>query len=428
MNYTSRGLRRRRDSDKWEVKLSHKDPLSDEIVTSYHTIEAKTEAQARKKRDQLIRELNNRGCAIASSITIRELLDEFIDHKEKSGSIEASTVYHYRKDARVVCRYIGDVRVADLSIPIVDNWTAQMTAEGLKPRTVAKPFRLLKQAMKYAMATDLVTKNPCEYCKPPKIGRKKPPHLSREERTRMRELVRYSLNEPLGLAIELALTTGMRRGEICGLRWSDLNDDGSITVNRAVGETAGSVYDKDPKTDSGRRTIPLTPRLFAYLKAMRADSTRMLRSVGVTCCDPYILGTQASDSKPYQPTRLTREFQTFCRMNGFEGCSFHDLRHTFATMLISEGVDIRTVSSYLGHANVAVTLNTYAEEDPEAKWAAVARIQDAFDIDESDAFELPAASEQTPEYTIAQLEEMLAKAKKHAAASRIIERNERISA
>lgn len=413
MSYTSRGLRRRRGTDKWEVKLSHTDPMTGKIIPSYHTIEAKTEAQARKKRDQLIRDLNDKGSAVSSGITVCELLGAFIDHKEKTGSIEPSTAYHYRKDARVACRYIGDVRVADLTIPVVDDWIADMVDDGLMPRTIAKPFRLLKQAMKYAVAIDLVTKNPCDYCKPPKIGRKRPPHLSREERTRMRELVRDRLNEPLGLAVELALTTGMRRGEICGLRWSDLGDDCSISVNRALGEVAGCVYEKEPKTESGRRTIPLTPRLYAYLKAMRKDSARVMREFGVRACDPYILGTQVPDSKPYQPTRLSREFQTFCRMNGFEGRSFHDLRHTFATMLISDGVDVRTVSSYLGHANVAITLNTYAEEDPEAKRAAVPRIQGAFDIQDSPLFEAP-SQQQVPgiTFTVEQLEAMLAEARK----------------
>lgn len=111
--------------------------------------------------------------------------------------------------------------------------------------------------VKYAMAMDLVTKNPCEFCKPPKIQRKKVNALSREERTRMMKLARKAEPAPLGLAIELALTTGMRRGEICGLRWSDLGDC-EVTVNRALAFSGGTLYVKEPKTTESCRTIPLT--------------------------------------------------------------------------------------------------------------------------------------------------------------------------
>ena len=101
---------------------------------------------------------------------------------------------------------------------------------------------------------------------------------------------------------------------------------------------------------------------------------------GLAPSDPFVLGTREPDSKPYNPTALTKEFAAFCKMNGFK-CTFHDLRHTFATFMIAEGVDVRTVSSYLGHANVALTLNTYADVDPQAKLAAVDNIEAAFDVE-----------------------------------------------
>lgn len=96
-----------------------------------------------------------------------------------------------------------------------------MRADGYAPKSVAKPFRLLKQALKFAMAQDLLTKNPCDYCKPPKRVKTPINALPRAERSRMLELARMAQPTPLGIAIELALTTGMRRGEVCALRWSN---------------------------------------------------------------------------------------------------------------------------------------------------------------------------------------------------------------
>ena len=125
---------------------------------------------------------------------------------------------------------------------------------------------------------------------------------------------------------------------------------------------------------------PLTGQIVCSFHTIEAKAQRQ---VEVRLCDPYLLGTKESDSRPYHPFTLTREFAAFCKMNGFD-CAFHDLRHAFATMHIASGNAryahyVRTVASYLGHANVSMTLNTYADVDPEAKIAAVAKIDAAFD-------------------------------------------------
>ena len=414
MKYHSRGLRQRRDTDQWEVTLMHSDPLSGEMVPSYHTVTAKTQRQAERRRDELIFELERKGGAASSRMTLSEFLDAFIEFKETSGTVEASTLNHYRKQARVIARYIGDVKLTDTTIPVVNGWMAQMTAEGYAPRSVLKPFSLLKQALKHAMALDLITKNPCDYCRPPKLQRKTVNALSRDERTRMLELAIQAEPSPLALAIEIALTTGMRRGEVCGLRWSDLGEDGTLTINRAVSLDSGTVYVKEPKTQGSRRTIPLTQHLFTSLSTMRDDFLHMMEHLGIRNADTYILGRQEPDARPYHPTRLTREFTSFSRMNGFD-CTFHDLRHTFATMMIAGGTDVRTVASYLGHSNVAMTLNTYAEVDPDTKRAAVGRIEESFDLDLTST--VNNRKENTSlklEFTIEQLRAMLAEAELRA--------------
>ena len=148
MKYTSRGLRRRGDSNKWQVTLSHKDPLTGESVPSYHTIEAKTEKQAQRKRDELILDLERNGAAYSSRKTLKEFLDQFIQYKEDGKLIERSTINHYRKQAKVICRYIGSYRLAEVTIPVVSAWMAQMTKEGYAPRSVSKPFGLRSAAVR----------------------------------------------------------------------------------------------------------------------------------------------------------------------------------------------------------------------------------------------------------------------------------------
>ncbi len=197
LTYTSRGLRRRRNSDRWEAVLSHTDPVTGEVVRTFHTVEGKTRRQAERARDALILELERKGGAVGSSMSVRELMEQFLVYKEGSGTIEPSTVRGYRAEARQIDSYIGNVRLADLSVEDVSGWMRDMSADGYAPKSVSKPFRLLKQALKWGMAQDLITKNPCDFCKPPKRVKTPINALPREERTRMLELARRAQPAPL---------------------------------------------------------------------------------------------------------------------------------------------------------------------------------------------------------------------------------------
>ena len=151
------------------------------------------------------------------------------------------------------------------------------------------------------------------------------------------------------------------------------------------------------------------------LRAIEKDRRYVSAELGVPFGDPYVLGTPDPQSRPYHPTQLTKDFKAFCDMNGFE-TTFHDLRHTFATMMIAGGTDVRTVASYLGHSNVAMTLNTYAEVDPDAKRAAVDKVGEAFDIDLDGMFAEAEEPALTLTFTVEQLRAMLAEAERREAA------------
>lgn len=223
------------------------------------------------------------------------------------------------------------------------------------------------------------------------------------------------------------LTTGIRRGEVCALMWDDFDEaKRKITVSHSLGNGEGGFYLKEPK--SGRtRTIPLTEHTFNMLKGMQDDVKWMCSKLKVRLGQSYILGTLETESRPYNPTQLGKDFAAFCKMNGFE-CTLHDLRHTFATYMIAEGADVRTVSDYLGHANPSMTLDIYADVDPEAKRSAVKYIEGAFDdtmsvfqrdverrraeIDDSDVQSCPervsGISPESIPFTIEELRAMLA--------------------
>lgn len=198
LRYTSRGLRRRNNTDKREVTLSHVDPVTGETARTFRTVGARTKKGAEKARDALIFRLESDGGAVGSSMTVREFMEQFLRYKEASGTIEPSTARSYRGEAKQIYPALGAIRLAELTSADIDRWMAGMTAEGYAPKTVAKPFRLLKQALKWAVGQDLLTKNACDFCKPPKRAKTPINALSREDRSRMLALAREAVGQPLG--------------------------------------------------------------------------------------------------------------------------------------------------------------------------------------------------------------------------------------
>lgn len=135
-SYRARSLRRHGAQDVWEATLSHKGPITGEDVRTYHRVKGKTRRQAERARDALILELERKGGALAGGMTVRELLESFVSYKERSGTVEPSTVRDYRGQAKNVCRYIGNERAAELSVAAVNVWMADMSAEGYAPKSV----------------------------------------------------------------------------------------------------------------------------------------------------------------------------------------------------------------------------------------------------------------------------------------------------
>ena len=208
--------------------------------------------------------------------------------------------------------------------------------------------------------------------KPPKRANKNPGINSLDAQARgdlLGKLDALALS-PVSVAARIALYTGLRRGEVCGLQWRDLDAKNRVLwVRRAVSIGKGGTYVKQPKTDKPRDAA-LPDTLLAILAQWKeqqrgdyADKLATLRE------DSYIVG----DALGYlSPTRLTKEWAALARLCGVRGIegrlpSFHDLRHTWATMFLASGGDVKTAASNLGHANAAMTLNIYASADPDAK-------------------------------------------------------------
>lgn len=172
----------------------------------------------------------------------------------------------------------------------------------------------------------------------------------------------------------LELSTGLRRAEAAGLRWSDVELDAGALSVRVQRTTDGyAVVEREPKTGAGRRLVPLDADVVAALRAWRKRQIEERLAYGPTYEDTGLVFTR-EDGAGYHPQRLSVMFRRLCEQAGVEAIRFHDLRHTAATLALEAGIHPKVVQERLGHASVQITLDTYSHVQPTIARDAAERI------------------------------------------------------
>ena len=300
----------------------------------------------------------------AAGASVADYVCAMVSSLGESGAIEASTVRDYRTTLSRIRKGLGDAGLSDLTPERVRRFEADLSRSGLSASSVGKAHRLLKQACGQAVAEGLMERNPCDAVKPPKRRNKAPGinYAPEGERRRLLEALEEAPMQAVTVAALTALYTGLREGEVCGLRWADADlGAGVLWVRRAVGVGPGGAYLKDAKDGEVRDA--------AMPGALALALARWRSRLGDPPDVSYVLTGTGSYMHPSTLCRKWRSVAEFLGLTGSEGrrLTFHDLRHTWATVAVAAGVDIKTVASNLGHANAAMTLNIYASADPQAK-------------------------------------------------------------
>lgn len=312
---------------------------------------------------------------------VADYVDRFVANRSKAGTIEASTATGYRSTARYIREALAGVPLGELRADQVREWEAGLTEAGYSSSTVGKCHRLLKEALSQAVADGILRRHPMLGVKPPKRAQAHPNAMDKDGAPALLRKIDALPRETFAtIGARIAVYTGMRRAEICGLQWKNVDiDAGTIWVRRSIGMGDGGPYTKDAKTDRVR-DVPIPAALSSRLRAWRAAQAERCIAAGAEFPgEQYVIGTLDGFRNP---DILTHAWSTLAAQFGIVGTegrvpTFHDLRHTFATMAIAEGVDVKTVSSILGHANAAMTLNVYASADPKAKRGAATAVNRA---------------------------------------------------
>jgi len=238
----------------------------------------------------------------------------------------------------------------------------------LSPKTIRNAHVVLRRAFEDAVRWGLLRRNPVAAASPPSNGGRGrvPDPWQRHELLRFLRYVEGTPHEALWF---VAGTTGMRRSEILGLRWMDVDlASGRLSVVQTVVLVKGSPQLGRPKTKRSARRVHLDERTVAALGRLRSRE-------GEVAPDDALIFTR--DGRPLRPDWVTNRFRRLCQEAGLRRVRLHDLRHAWATLALEEGINPKIVSDQLGHADVSITLDTYSHVLPSLQAEAVARVSDA---------------------------------------------------
>jgi integrase len=295
--------------------------------------------------------------------SVGQFLMHWLEHTIKPNARPRS----YESFEIIIRRHIipelGQVRLEKLSPQNVQGLLDRKLRGGLAPQTVVHIRMVLRTALNQAMKWSLIARNPAALVDPPRMPRGEIRPLTAEEARRFLDAAK---GERLEALYTLALFSGLRRGEILGLRWSDVDlEERALRVNQAIQRVGGKLRAAETKTERSRRTISLPSTIVAVLRAHRVHQLQERLIAGSLWQDSGLV-FMSRVGTPVEPRNLHRDFVRVLKVAKVPRIRFHDLRHSAASLLLAQGVPLRMIMEQLGHSSIALTANTYAHVMPAA--------------------------------------------------------------
>jgi len=316
---------------------------------------------------------------MSSVITYSNWAEKWLIRKEQLVKESTFSAYSNIVVNHLIPRF-GTISLRDITEELIQTFAFHLLRDGrldgtggMCERSAKDIIVVLKNSLRDAMKQKLLPPGEFEIQYPNKQDRFKIKVVSKPEQQKLVQAIYLSLS-PKSVGIMLALYTGLRIGEVCGLKWSDIDFESKMLhVNRTVqrvyrkrldGKGKSQIIIGPPKTRSSMREIPISAILFPVLRKIAPDNPN----------DFFLSGTE----KCIEVRTYRTFFDTFLKKNQIESINFHALRHTFATRCIEAGGDCKTVSELLGHASVNMTLNLYVHPQIEQKRRCVELLSEIF--------------------------------------------------
>lgn len=327
----------------------------------------------RSKRQQVVNEwlleqraaLKNGTLLPDEEILFSEYLDRFLTDIA-TPTLKPKTVDAYRWLIESHIKpNLGHLTLTQLRPDHLQNLYTKKLEEGLSKRTVQHMHAVIRRSLNQALKWDLIGRNPATVVTAPTPDRRPPKTFSSDQAKQFLESVEDHRWYPIYV---LAITTGMRQGEILGLHWEDVDlNSGNLAVRRTIQLLQGRIIEGEPKSAGSRRTIALPNYTVAVLLLHQERTGK----------DKGLLFTTSS-GKPVSPRNLSRHFHQALDRTGLPKIRFHDLRHTAATLLLKEKVHPKIVQEMLGHSTISLTLDTYSHILPDIQQEAADKMDKIF--------------------------------------------------
>lgn len=326
----------RTSAGKWRVAVSlGRDPFGKRIRKEW---QVRSQAAAERKLKDVRTRLRSGLPAEESRMTVAAYSQEWLSAVKPT--VKPSTYHFYETLARLHLEEIAYLPLVAVSPQEIRRLITKRLSEGYSTRTVRGVLDVLRMILKQAVNDGILTRNVAELVTPPKLEQADPVHFTADEARRFLDVARQ---DHVGSLYAVALGSGLRRGELLGLSWRDFDrDTASVAVRRG-------------KTSSSVRVVPLAGFARDALLALAME------------------GHGLGPIWPYDPTYVTRHFQALCRKAGVPVLTFHQLRHTAASLMLDAGVDPLVIQQILGHSKVAMTAH-YARSGDALRRDAVEKL------------------------------------------------------
>lgn len=350
-----RGHISKRSAGSWTIQASGGFDDAGKRVRITRTVRG-SRRDAEKVLTKLQREVDTGTATANGSTTLARYLSEvWLPHA--ATRICPTTLRRYSSLVRVqIVPRIGRVKLAKLRPIHIQNVIDAMVAEKAAPASILQAHRVLSSALRQAVRWQLLAVNPSDAVRPPRPDRAP---LRVPTATETRSLLEAARGGVYEVPLLLAATTGLRRGEVLGLRWSAIElDAGVARVVSTLQKVGGEVRFVAPKTDRSRRTVSLPPSAVQVLRRHRKEQAERRLLLGAAWRDLDLV-VDRGDGEHLDPDTFSHGFGRLATSVGLPKARLHDLRHAFATTLLVAGVHPKVVSEALGHASVAFTMDTY---------------------------------------------------------------------
>ena len=346
--------------------------------TVHPPVELKPKQREKWLQEQAVlfeREVHHTTEPVNKSITLAKYIDHWLAEVAPK-KLAKTTFSRDQQDVRRILPALGHYKLTDLRKEVIRDFYEEMRkapkltdGKPLAEKSVEGLHNTLCSILSGAVDEGYLTHNPAWRVYKPKGVRKERP-VADEETVQKLIAALETQSMKYEVYFKLVLATGMRRGEACGLRWSDIDwRHRTIHVQRTVVKLSGQkIFTKEPKTASGNRRVYISKEMCKLLKAWKQECTwQMEQAEGQTLMEEDYLFRQPSGD-PMVPTTFTFRFKKILKENGLpQNLSVHSLRHTNASLLIAQGVDVRTVAGLLGHSQPSTTLDIYAHAFDKTK-------------------------------------------------------------